>query len=570
MSNSKSNNDGDFIPHLPSAWPFFSDERNDDPFSPSESVPSRSMSPHPSIESTGATRNPFNDSPSSPYFTKLESSRSVTPNLHTTGQSLSHFPYPSLSGPFPHAQDVSRGSFLGSTHSSANSLREALTPPPTRSFVASTYSTGIKVPRTRMRSTMLKEDTVYKPWIEDKRDSYGRLIYFLTYATMFLGVIGSFFICYFGWRSVPMIDEKNLCLRMDEKWEGSEEAIFGPDGRWLREVQMDGFGNDEFEMATSSSKNSYIKDGSLYIVPTLTSDEIGTDAVYNGHTYNLTDCTYNITRDAHTEFDPQAYYRACGGVSNSTSGMVIPPIQSARLSTKRSASIKYGKVEVRAKLPRGDWIWPAIWMLPVENAYGPWPLSGEIDIMEARGNGPAYPFRGRNFVQGTLAWGPIEFLNRAWMTLGLWRLRHSTYADDFHTYSLEWTPEFIRIYVDSRLHYMIDLHFNVPFFQRGNFPPVVQNGTDFVSLQDPWVNGAISAPFDQRFYLILNVAVGGTNGWFPDNLGNKPWLDGSQNAMRDFAKNQDQWYPTWPQDDENRAMIVKSVKMWEQKMGEQC
>ncbi|KAF5370981.1 hypothetical protein D9615_006309 [Tricholomella constricta] len=65
------------------------------------------------------------------------------------------------------------------------------------------------------------------------------------------------------------------------------------------------------------------------------------------------------------------------------SGQIINPVQSARISTKRSASTKFGKVEVRAKIPKGDWQWPAIWMLPVDNKYGPWPLSGEIDIMEA-------------------------------------------------------------------------------------------------------------------------------------------------------------------------------------------
>ena len=122
-------------------------------------------------------------------------------------------------------------------------------------------------------------------------------------------------------------------------------------------------------MATSSSKNSYIKDGKLYIMPTLTSDVIGNDAVFNGYTLNLTDCTYNITRNtyptedstkygasgqlANATFDGDAYYRACSAVSNSTSGTVINPVMSARLSTRNSASIRFGKVEVRAKLPRG-------------------------------------------------------------------------------------------------------------------------------------------------------------------------------------------------------------------------
>lgn len=113
-------------------------------------------------------------------------------------------------------------------------------------------------------------------------------------------------------------------------------------------------------MTTSSSNNSYVQNGYLYITPTLTSDVIGTDNVFNGYTFNLTDCTYNETNPEalpgggnSTAFDPTAYYQACGVVSNSTSGTVINPVQSARISTRNSASIRYGRVEVKAKLPRG-------------------------------------------------------------------------------------------------------------------------------------------------------------------------------------------------------------------------
>ena len=83
---------------------------------------------------------------------------------------------------------------------------------------------------------------------------------------------------------------------------------------------------------------------------------------------------------------------ACGAVSNETTATVINPVMSARIHTKRSHHIQFGKVEVRAKIPRGDWLWPSIFMLPVnEDKYGPWPRSGEIDIMQSRGNAPEYP-----------------------------------------------------------------------------------------------------------------------------------------------------------------------------------
>ena len=136
--------------------------------------------------------------------------------------------------------------------------------------------------------------------------------------------------------------------------------------------------------------------------------------------------------------------------------------------------------------------------------------------------------RGIDYVRGSLNWGPFSWLNGVSKTFGWWTNRRRTFADGFHSYVLEWDARFMRIYVDSRLTYMLYLRFDEPFFARGAFPSVVANGTGFVQLEDPWRNGTRNvAPFDQQFYLIMNVAVGGTNGWFPDGVGNKPWLDGS-------------------------------------------
>ena len=93
-------------------------------------------------------------------------------------------------------------------------------------------------------------------------------------------------------------------------------------------------------MTTDSPTNSFVKDGKLYILPTLTSDIIGRDAIFDGYTYNLTGCTNED-------------WKSCGAVSNSTTGIVINPVQSALLTTRKSHSIQFGKVEVRAKIPRG-------------------------------------------------------------------------------------------------------------------------------------------------------------------------------------------------------------------------
>lgn len=122
-------------------------------------------------------------------------------------------------------------------------------------------------------------------------------------------------------------------------------------------------------MTTNSPNNSFVHDGKLYLLPTLTEDSIGQGALLDGHVYNITDCTFNITRGlsytqssthehltamgSDSDFDADGYYRACSAISNSTVGKIINPVQSARLSTRKSASIRYGKVEVTAKLPTG-------------------------------------------------------------------------------------------------------------------------------------------------------------------------------------------------------------------------
>ncbi|KAG1748074.1 glycoside hydrolase family 16 protein [Suillus lakei] len=442
-------------------------------------------------------------------------------------------------------------------------LRETFAAPPARPLTAVSTSVSLAPSKTtRMRSTMLEDpSTLDKPWVTTK-DPYARIAYLLTYSVAFLGIAASAVRCYVGYKSVPMITG-NLCMVLDEDFSSDTDTTFGANGNWFREVQLGGFGNGEFEMTTSSSNNSYTSNGYLYITPTLTSNMIGSDAVLNGYTYNLTDCTYNSTNPVAnsgssntTDFNAAAYYQACGAVSNSTTGTIINPIQSARITTRNSASIRYGRVEVVAKVPRGDWLWPAIWMLPVNNTYGPWPMSGEIDIMEARGNARTYPDQGIDYVRGSLNWGPLSFLNAVSKTFGWWTQRRTDYGEGFHTYTLEWTESFLRIYVDTRLHYMLELSFNEPFFTRGDFPSVVENGTQPIVLQNPWINGTNATPFDQPFYLILNLAVGGTNGWFPDNAGNKPWLDNSKTAMRDFAAQQDEWYPTWGSDGESNSLVV--------------
>jgi beta-glucanase (GH16 family) len=147
---------------------------------------------------------------------------------------------------------------------------------------------------------------------------------------------------------------------------------------------------------------------------------------------------------------------------------------SARLVTRNKGDWKYGRIEVRAQLPDGMGLWPAIWMLPTEKKYGNWPKSGEIDIAETVGYTPDSVYQtihtgAYNGMLGTQKGSLIPVKN---------------IHNSFHTYSIEWTSESIVFMIDGAAHQV--------------FNSTPEN-------TDKW-------PFDQVFHLVLNVAVGGDFG----------------------------------------------------------
>jgi beta-glucanase (GH16 family) len=243
-------------------------------------------------------------------------------------------------------------------------------------------------------------------------------------------------------------------------------------------------------------------------------------------------------------------------MTNLSNGTIVPPVKSARISTKLGAKIRYGRIEVIAQMPKGDWLWPAIWLLPADYTYGPWPRSGEIDIVESRGNDVGYKLGGNNVVSSALHWGPTPTTDGWWRTTVKRLAFHTSYSEDFHTFGLEWTDKYIFTYVDNRLLQVMYINFDQPFWHKGQFPLTENNGT---KLEDPWGStGRPETPFDQDFYLIISLGVGGTNGWFLDGQGGKPWVDRSPNAKLDFWNAREKWYPTWQ---ERGELIVKRVKV---------
>jgi beta-glucanase (GH16 family) len=308
--------------------------------------------------------------------------------------------------------------------------------------------------------------------------------------------------------------------------------------------------NGQFEQTTTDDENVFVENGKLIIRPTLQDENL----VEGNHVINLTadgTCSSNILKN-------------CVSITNLTTGTIIQPVKSGRINTKKGASIKYGRVEVTAKIPEGDWLWPAIWMLPVNNTYGKWPLSGEIDIMESRGNNYTYAQGGNNIVSSALHWGPDSANDAWWRTNVKRKALHTTFSEKAHTFGLEWSEKYLFTYIDSRLLQVLYTKFDRPLWRRGQFPAADSNGTRIL---DPWSQtGHHQAPFDQAFYLIINVAVGGTNGWFDDAKSGKPWVDASPTAKNDFWVSRDDWYPTWKN---NGQMEISKVKMWQQCDGDE-
>lgn len=308
--------------------------------------------------------------------------------------------------------------------------------------------------------------------------------------------------------------------------------------RWQHEITLGGGGNWEFELYSNNRTNSHVKDGVLYIHPTFLADDIGEANVKSGY-------RMDVWGSVPGDYCTSNQFYGCTRTSGD-GGNYLNPIKSAKLRTVQSFSFKYGRVEIRAKLPRGDWLWPAFWLLPRENQYGDWPASGEIDIMESRGNPPSYQPGGYDTFGSTLHWGP------AWNE-DMWSKTHAVkkgvdLTADFHTYGLVWNSSYIGTYLDSPDNKVLDFKIAESFWSLGGWPsPPWTN---------PWENGENSAPFDREFFLIINLAAGGTNGYFPDGFG-KPWSDGDPHAVNAFWDANAQWSSTWTQ-----PLAVESVKVW--------
>ncbi|KAH7122381.1 concanavalin A-like lectin/glucanase domain-containing protein [Dendryphion nanum] len=386
------------------------------------------------------------------------------------------------------------------------------------------------------KSRRVKRGEIERPWM-DRKDPKEKWVTILP----ILGILIGLAICgVLIWDGLRSVSHHNYCQVLDDDFSGGFN-----DKVWTKEVEVGGFGNGQFEATTNTDENVFVQNGVLTIKPTLQDAKF----IENDNIIDLRGdggCTGSKWSD-------------CLVATNTTNGTVVNPVKSGRINTKLGASIKYGKIEVTAKLPRGDWLWPAIWMLPKDSKYGEWPRSGEIDIMESRGNNYTYGQGGNNIVSSTLHFGPNAANDGWWRNNVKRESLHTTYSKKWHTFGVEWSEKYIFTYIDTRLLQVMYTQFDRPFWQQGQFPLSDSNGT---RLQNPWSFTENNAsPFDEEFYLIINLAVGGTNGWFKDGKSGKPWLDASPTARKDFWQAQDEWLPTW---EKQGQLEIKSVKIWQQ------
>jgi beta-glucanase (GH16 family) len=234
----------------------------------------------------------------------------------------------------------------------------------------------------------------------------------------------------------PARADKTLTLLWSDEFNGADGS--SPDStKWTYDLGagvfggVPGWGNQELESYTSRTANVYQKSGNL-VITAVKENYTGTDGVARQYT-------------------------------------------SARIRTQGLYGVTYGRIEARIKIPYGQGMWPAFWMLGADIDTNPWPACGEMDIMENIGKEPST-------VHGTIhgpGYSGVNGIGSAF-TLG----NNQKFFDDFHIYAIEWEPNQIRFYVDDNL-----------FATRT--PADLPAGSKWV--------------YDHNFFIILNVAVGG--GW---------------------------------------------------------
>lgn len=327
-----------------------------------------------------------------------------------------------------------------------------------------------------------------------------------------------------------------------------EDQFDGPiidKSKWKFEKTLSGGHDWQFQWFVNDPENAFIKEGVLHIKPTLTADKFGEEELYRK----------KVEIDSKTCTSSHNY-----GCSRTGSRVhILNPIRSASIQTKKA--FKYGNIEIKAKLPAGDWLRPSIKLVPKDNFYGEWPKSGEIDLVEARGNRLLYTEDeesvGIDKVSTTLHFGPQWNLN-GWEKA---HFIHDSDEENFHLFKLDWSEKGMKFSVDGKEIGNFSVS-NGSFWDQGHF-----EGND-KDLENPWIQGTPMAPFDKEFYIVISLAVGGVSDYFSDNFENrpypKPWPNSSQKAPLLFWRAKNKWFKTWTLSHDSADFQIDYVKILSQ------
>ncbi|KAE8573477.1 Putative Beta-1,3-glucan-binding protein [Halyomorpha halys] len=304
--------------------------------------------------------------------------------------------------------------------------------------------------------------------------------------------------------------------------------------KWNHEILMPSDPNYEFVVLDDNSQISSVSDGKFKIKPSVYQEQF----IRNGQ-ISLTRCTGRLFTDE------------C--VKSAKGFYILPPVQSARITTKNHFSFVYGKVHVRAKLPLGDWILPEIWLEPKRRIYGPSFSSGRIRIAFARGNQDLVK-NGVKIGINRLESGIIMGTQDKTLATNVYEEFENGWHSDYHNFTLIWEPDRISFMIDGeKRQYLIEPH-------DGKLSDLL--GFDENESRN-WDSRSKIAPFNQEFYISLGLSVGGMKD-FPDNCLSgglpKPWKNEAVKAMVNFWLDRKNWLPTWS--DDKSLLLIDEVQVY--------
>ncbi|XP_017842220.1 gram-negative bacteria-binding protein 2 [Drosophila busckii] len=279
---------------------------------------------------------------------------------------------------------------------------------------------------------------------------------------------------------------------------------------WKHDVRQRMYHVEEELVAFDDApRNSYVREGHLHIVPVVASE------VTQGG-YNLGDrCTAIDSPQLECSIAKGSFYK------------IKPPVYSAQLHTRESFSFKYGKIVVRAKLPKGDWLFPYIMLQPI-STHAETHYANQLRIAYARGNVDLRSIQ-QTDISGNLLYGgmivwhqgqAVQFLKN--------HLSTTHYGDDFHNYTMIWQRDKLTLMVDETVYG--ELYDGLPFF-------------------------------DEKCFIVFGVTVGGFLN-FDDDIVPKdvrPYRNREPRAALSFWTQRDKWAPTWGK---HSAMIIDYVRVY--------